>query len=272
MALVTYRSGRAREQAIQELAWEFERNSWRSETLLCGGWTAQEFVERISKSRAEVLFVLDPDRVLFGEGNEDSPFWISFQRETIVDRPGVQIWWMLPNAAIRFGLELPDVRRFFLFREDLSESEGVVREGLGELEIRAPGGRRGGSVEQGRDLLARALRAGALEADAGRVWLELGIPAIEAFGGAGEIEEAAEALKQISDLVGPPEEALKPLMEKADAGIGRALLVLGNLYGDLGRREEAFARTEEAVDVYRQLAAPGRFSGRSGRGAEQSGS
>jgi hypothetical protein len=180
------------------------------------------------------LFVLDPDRVLFGEGNEDSPFWISFQRETIVDRPGVQVWWMLPSAAIRFGLELPDVSRFFLFREDLAEGERTARGGMVDLEIRDPREVVGGSVEQGRDLLARALRAAGLKADAGRVWLELGIPAIEAFVGAREIKLAAEALRQISDAVGSPEAALGLLRGNADQKVGRALLALGSLYRELG--------------------------------------
>ena len=60
----------AREEAIRQLTAEFEHNAWRSETLTCGGCTAREFVDRISNSGADVLFVLDPDRVLFGENNE----------------------------------------------------------------------------------------------------------------------------------------------------------------------------------------------------------
>ena len=253
-ALVTYRSGGAREEAIRQLTAEFEHNAWRSETLTCGGCTAREFVDRISKSGADVLFVLDPDRVLFGENNELSPFWISFQRETIVEHPGVQIWWMLPNAAIRFGRQLPDVSRFFLFREELTDEEEIRRGVSADLEIQLP--RREIVAEdagRGRDLLARALRAAGSKADAGRVWLELGVPAIDAFLRAGQTGLAVDALTKLAAAAGPPVEALKGAMTTPDARVGGALLTVGRLFHEIGRWEEALAPTEEAVRVFRRL-------------------
>jgi tetratricopeptide (TPR) repeat protein len=250
MALVTYRSSTAREIALAELAREFEKNALRTETLHCANATATEFVDRIADSEADILFVLDPDRLLFGENNDRSPFWVNFQRETLVSRPGVQIWWLRPVAAIRFGQQLPDLSRFFLFREDLSDEEPVQR--LRDLTVPAP---ITGDGERGRDLLRRALLAAAdSAADRGRIWLELGIPAAAELIRAGLHTEAAEGLDRLSAVANPPDPVLGDLAKRRPRDAEGGLAALGEIYNDLVRFENAMPATSEAIRLQRLLA------------------
>jgi tetratricopeptide (TPR) repeat protein len=255
MALVTYRSSIDRELVLRELTVQFEINDEKVERLECGECTAENFVARVAKSEADVLFVLGPDRLLFGENGDRSPFWVNFHRETLVAHPGVQIWWMLPNAAIRFGQQLPDLSRFFLFREDLTDEVRIETSASLELQI-SPRDSRPGDPSRARDLIERALRAAASpNANPARVWLELGIPAIDEFLRSGQLIEGSEALRQLTGLVGLPEEALNRESDPNVPGeIGIALLALSGLYRELGRREDALAAAENAVRFSRQLA------------------
>jgi tetratricopeptide (TPR) repeat protein len=254
MALVTYRSGAARDLVLRDLTLEFQANGGKVETLERGGCTAEDFVSRIAQSNADVLFVLDADRLLFGEDSRQSPFWVNFHRETIVGHAGVQIWWMLPNAAIRFGQELPDLSRFFLFREDLTDEVEVKRDTSLELQI-SPGESSTGDPNRAGDLLQRGLRAAASpNADPDRVWLELGIPAIDEFLRSGLPSEALETLRQLTGLVGPPEVALNRVSDRNHLGdAGRAFLTLSRLYREAGRRDDGLVAAENAVRIYRQL-------------------
>jgi tetratricopeptide (TPR) repeat protein len=255
MALVTYRSGAARDLVLRDLTLEFQANKWRVETLECGECTTEDFVSRIAKSEADVLFVLDPDRLLFGESGDRSPFWVNFHRETLAGHAGAQIWWMLPNAAIRFGQQLPDLSRFFLFREDLTDEVEVQRDNSLKLQISARESITG-DPSRARDLLQRALRAAASpNADPARVWMELGIPAIDEFLRAGQLIEGLEALRQLTGLGGAPEEALNRVSDPSllwDAW--HAFVTLWRLYREDGRREEALAAAENAVRLSRRLA------------------
>jgi tetratricopeptide (TPR) repeat protein len=257
MALVTYQSHAARGSVIHELEGSFKLRDWTTEILECGQCSAGEFVSRISTSTADVLFVLDPDRLLFGRRDERSPFCVNFQHETLVGRPGVQIWWLMPQAAIRFGQDLPDLSRFFLFREELKDETGEDEEASHRSLEPAPEYRdvRTGNRERGRDLLARALHAaGGSNADAARVWLELGLPALSEFVESGYPEEASAALDQLTRVAGKPEEVLDLFgRSNVSAEMARAATVLSVLYWHLGRLKEAFALAEICVEMYRQL-------------------
>jgi tetratricopeptide (TPR) repeat protein len=254
MALVTYRSSASREQVLRDLTLELQAEKWKAERLECGDCTAEEFVARIARSAADVLFVLDADRLLFGENGDRSPFWVNFHRETLVAHAGVQIWWMLPNAAIRFGKQLPDLSRFFLLREELKEERAVEREPSLEFQI-SPDYRTPGDPNRARDLLQRALRAAASpDADPARVWLQLGIPAIDEFLRSGQSNEGLEALRQLTGAAGAPDEVLSPgLFTSAPGDLGTAFLTLSRLYSEVGRRDDALAAAEAAVRVYREL-------------------
>lgn len=268
MALVTYRSGASRGLVLRDLTLELQGEKWKAETLECGECTAEEFVSRIARSKADALFVLDPDRLLFGESGDKSPFWVNFQRETLVAHPGVQIWWMLPNAAIRFGKQLPDLSRFFLLREDLKDGAEIDREPSLELQIPTDS-RFPGDPDRARDLLQRALRAAANpDTDPARVWLDLGISAIDEFLRSGQPDEGLDALRQLTGAAGAPGEVLSPgLFARASGDLGMALLTLSRLYREVGRRDDALAAAEDAVRVYRQLepTGGGTFQGELGK-------
>jgi len=267
MALVTYRSNPARERVLRDLTSEFQAKGWKTERLECGGCSAEDFVRRIAGSESDALFVLDADRLLFGENAERSPFWVNFQRETLAGYPGVQIWWMRPNAAIRFGQQLPDLGRFFLFREDLKEEEEAQPGPSPALQI-ASAESSLGDPDKARDLLQRALRAAGGNSDPTRVWLELGIPAINEFLRSDEVNEALEAFRQLTGLVGAPEEALKRASGPGATGdLGAAFLTLWRLYREVGRGEDALAAAEDAVRIYRELEPARDDTLRSGLGA-----
>jgi tetratricopeptide (TPR) repeat protein len=254
MALVTYRSSAARELALRNLTLEFQASNRKVETLECGECTAEDFVSRIAKSQADVLLVLDPDRLLFGEDNERSPFWVNFHRETLAEHAGAQIWWMLPNAAIRFGQQLPDLSRFFLFREDLMDEVEIERDTSLDLQT-SPGETSIGDPSRARDLLDRALRAAAsVNVYPVRVWLELGIPAINEFLRSGQLNEGLDALRQLTGLVGAPEDALNAASGSDAHSVGSAFITLSTLYREVGRDDEALVAAENAVSVYRQQA------------------
>ena len=118
LALVTYRSFNARKRVVQRLEAVFAQKQLSTETLECKQGMQEQFVASVAHGSTDVLFVLDPQRLLFGERNDQSSMWVNFHRETLVARPGAQIWWFLPPSAIQFATQLPDLNRFFLFRED----------------------------------------------------------------------------------------------------------------------------------------------------------
>ena len=251
MALVTYHSSGAREVLLGDLTHEFDRRRLKTETLDCGSCNAEEFITRIANSAADVLFVLDPDHVLLGENGARSPFWVNFHRETLVAHPGVQFWWMRPHAATRFGQQLPDLTRFFLFREALQEAT-PAREASIELQDPGTGP---GLVDRDRshDLFQRALHAAANpNADPVRIWLELGIPALEALVRSGQRYEACSGLRELERSIGSVGQALQRASEAEPSDIlGNALLGLARVYSEIGLRKEAAAAAENSVRIYR---------------------
>jgi tetratricopeptide (TPR) repeat protein len=269
MALITYRSGAARELAIEDLRSAFQKNGWSCDVLHCADCTASQFVDKVSQSKADALFVLDPDRVLFGEEKSRSTFWVNFQRETLVGRPGVQIWWLRPLAAVRFGQQLPDLSRFFLFREELSDEEPVEQPRFPDLRIPAP---LSGNSDRGRDLLRRALQAaGDSKAEQGRIWLELGLPAVSELIRAGLTAEAADGLNRLSEVARRPDEVLKEIAGLRPNDAENGFVALGEIYNGLGRFEDAAAVTDEAVRIDRILARddPGVFLPRLARSLDR---
>jgi hypothetical protein len=201
MAMAAYSSSEAREKVLQQLDSEYKARHLRVARIACADCGPDELVNRILECQADVIQVLDPDRVLFGEQNDRSPAWINFHREKLVERPGAQVWWMPPSAVVRFGQELPDLNRFFLFREDLTEARTFDRlelldtPGIGYLD-------REGDADRGDDFFERALRAAEGGADRRRIWLELGIPALDAYGRTGQDAKALAALDRLSQALG----------------------------------------------------------------------
>jgi tetratricopeptide (TPR) repeat protein len=236
MAMAAYSSSEAREKVLQQLDSEFAAHQLRVERLACADCRPDELVNRILECQADVIQVLDPDRVLFGEQNDRSPAWINFHREKLVERPGVQIWWMPPSAVVRFGQELPDLNRFFLFREDLTEApaserfELVDTPGIGYPEGEA-------DTNRGPDLLERALRAAEGGADGRRIWLELGIPALRAYLRSGQHANVLAALDRLTQTLGEPEDALLRSDDNASSvERGRAFASLADLHYSGARR------------------------------------
>ncbi len=68
MALVTYNSPEARNDVIGAVTRELEQHGLKCSTLLCNARTGpQAFIREIAANRADVLFVLDVNRLLFGD-------------------------------------------------------------------------------------------------------------------------------------------------------------------------------------------------------------
>ena len=269
MALVTYRSPEARAAVIEELTRAVGAHGLTAEILRCDSRTsAQEFVAGVGASPADVLFILDPDRFLFG-ADKESAGWINYQRESITSREGVQVWWMSPTGAIAFGQKLPDIARFFLFRDDLTEEpersspmmSGVSGPSLPEA---------AGAEARADDLLARSLRAARSDRpDPIRIWLELALPAIREFLVSQERPRAIEVLSELEGLIGSAEQALRmegdrQATETAEGQhrptdaeremLAEGWLVLSALYAELGQHNRATPLVENAVRIFRQLA------------------
>ncbi len=262
MALVTHLNNVAALEVVGKITRELEHRGLTCYTMLCNARTEpQPFVRDVAADRSDVLFVLDVDRMLFGDDQSLSPFWINFHRETIVAHPGAQIWWMSPKGAIRFGQSLPDLARFFLFREALTEEAEAVQPQVGARESGSPKPARAGNEGRAEDLLARAIQAAKSDrADPARIWLELAIPAINEFLELHLAERAIAAFGNISELTGSPVDFLRLAgrsenVEDAQRGaIARAFRVISWVASEMGRREEALERAEEAVGMYRELA------------------
>jgi len=258
MALVTYRSWMARDLAIDDLTQDFGAHGRKTETLKCADGSADDFIANVAGSNADVLFVVDVDRLLFGENNDRSPFWVNFHRETLVAHKGVQVWWLTPNAATRFGQQLPDLSRFFLFREELTDE--VEADRGASIEIQVPQEKVAPvDADRGRHLLQRALKAAKNpKVNAGRFWLELGLPVIDAYFRSGQMEEGRDVLEQLECSVGPPQKALSDAVENnAPEKTAATFLALSRLYRSFGRPEDALAMAEEAVRIYRRESRPG---------------
>ncbi len=231
LALVTYRSFPARERVLRRLEAALEQKLLSTEILQCK--QGMQFVASVAHGTSDVLFVLDPQRLLFGEENDQSPMWVNFHRETLVARPGVQIWWFPPQSAIHFATQLPDLNRFFLFREDLTDEdltkvdeEPNSRESL-PLENRQQSE---GSLNLANLYLDRAVEAAKGTAERDRIWMELGVPALRQFLQAGQPVEISKGLDRLSLAIGDPVELLGHNKKKLDWDRVQALLVVGGAY------------------------------------------
>ena len=225
LALVTYRSFPARERVLRRIEAALEQKQLSTETLQCK--QGMQFVASVAHGTSDVLFVLDPQRLLFGERNDQSPMWVNFHRETLVARPGVQIWWFPPQSAIRFSTQLPDLNRFFLFREDLTD---VDESNSRELEPVQDWQQSEGSLNLANLYLDRAVEAAKGTAERDRIWLELGVPALRQFLPARQHVETSEALNRLSLAIGDPLELLGQDKNKLDWDRVQALLVVGGAY------------------------------------------
>ncbi len=204
VALVTYNSSDAREVVLEDLKEIFHRQNLTTDIFQCAVGPPALFVQAIVKNNADVLFVLDPDALLFADNEEQSASLVNFNREAIVERPGVQIWWMPPTGALRLSQLLPDLNRFFLFREELT-TELTVDSRKSDVNL-PPIQRESGD---GKLFFERALQAIASGADHHRVWLELGISALDGFLRAGKFTEAMNAFDILTKLAGPAEQAIE---------------------------------------------------------------
>ena len=243
IALVTYRSRPAREQVLAGLETRFLGKQLQTEWLQCNELSATDFVAAVVSSKADVLFVIDPDYV-FSTDDQTSAFWVNFSREPIVERPGVQIWWMSPSGANRLAQLLPDLNRFFLFREEL-ESELIVEpspelaQHLDRIVSGVPG--------FGKTLLARALKAASIKgADKQAVWLQLGFPAIDGFMNEGDLDSAIHALGELTQVAGQPLEAIEIAAgQQNPSEVAFAFRVLGGVLlaqGDFARAHSVDSR------------------------------
>ncbi len=230
LALVTYRSFNARKRVLQRLEAVFAQKQLSTETLECKQGMQEQFVASVAHGSTDVLFVLDPQRLLFGERNDQSSMWVNFHRETLVARPGAQIWWFLPPSAIQFATQLPDLNRFFLFREDLTEvdDDPTSRELLPIQSSQQTEG----SLATAQLYLDRALKAAAGTAARERIWLELGVPALRQFLQVGQPVETSAALDALSLAIGDPLELQGRANGKPDVDWAGALLVVGGAYLD----------------------------------------
>jgi hypothetical protein len=122
-AMVVYYSSAARNQLVHELTDIFEEQHLRVRTIHAGLLKPEDFVRQVAHMEYDVLFVLDPDILLFSGQQPLAKFWVNFNREAIVGHPGVQIWFFPGQSSILFARDLPDLNRFFLFREELKEDD-----------------------------------------------------------------------------------------------------------------------------------------------------
>ena len=204
-ALITFRSPQARNAVISQLQRAFGAKQLRTALIDAAEFGPLEFVSRVAHGVEDVLFVLNGDRLIFDKEKPDAPSVLNFNREQIVERPGVQIWFMWQQGAIRFANELPDLNRFFQFREELTDEPEAVRLDwilLDRTRTEQPG------PGLGPMYLERARRAVKANASPEKIWLELGLPALREFVAVGDRPAAATALDEISAFIGPPDQAL----------------------------------------------------------------
>ena len=241
-ALITYRSPQARNAVIEHLQRAFLAKHLKTDMLNGMQCAPMEFVSHIFRSDEDVLFVLNADRLIFDKNKPDGPSVVNFNRERIVERPGVQIWFMWQQGAIRFANELPDLNRFFLFREELTDEPEAVK-----LDWTPPEPPKSGAG-LGPMYLERAHRAAEAKASPERIWLELGLPAIEEFMEAGDKALATSALNQISEWIGSPEPVMIGFVPTRK---------LAKFYQLLGTIEPQNAKSirysERAAEIYRKL-------------------
>ena len=255
LALVVWKSARERDLAVSKLQARFREKNLRVEEVRGLRLTLPEFVQSIERSQADVLLVLEPEAVMF-EGDDRALWRMNFFRESLVAFPGAQIWFMPEQAALRFGRDLPDLARFFLFRETLTvEDEPAEREGMPDVhetrEIEPQGSARG-SI-----LLERALQAAEKGGSPAKIWTELGLPAIGAFLGARDLPGAESAVARIAEVSGSPEAALLQAESDGIAPDRQAdgYITLGRLYGEQLKLDDSLRVTDKAVGIYRHLAA-----------------
>ena len=252
MALVTYRSGRARDETLRDLERELHERQITTEILECGACNAQEFVLRIERSHAGVLFVLDPDSVLFRRGDDRAAFWVNFHRETLAAHPGVQFWWMTPDSAILFGQQVPDLSRFFLFREELSDDADIAYSPLWRLDPFASGS--SADPPRYRELLRRALHAADNpNVERLRIWTDLALPALHGLARSGLEAEAATGLLELERKIGLAKDELAKGDTAPSQELGAAYLALMQIFFYLARPEDAFEIQERAVPILRRV-------------------
>lgn len=176
--MITFRSPQARNAVIEELQQAFGVKQLKTALIDASEFAPLEFVSQVAHGVEDVLFVFNADRLIFDKEKPDAPSVLNFNREQIVERPGVQIWFMWQQGAIRFANELPDLNRFFLFREELTDEPEAVRLDwilLNWTRTEQPG------PGLGPMYLERARRAVKANASPEKIWLELGLPALREF-------------------------------------------------------------------------------------------
>lgn len=255
MGLVTFESVSLRDQVIAEVTQALSALNWSVQTLRAADLNPRQFITSVTASGANCLFVLDADHLLFGSDGEISPFWINFERERLVEHPGVQVWWMRPAGAILLGQQLPDLNRFFLFRERLQGADPVEARGPWEMGIAEPRPSGPPAPSLARLLFDQALQAADAGAEPARVWLELGSPAIEAFLNSRDTQGAGAVLSELTSRIGPPTALLeRGVTDDAQASdLARAIMNQGNALQSLGRLEEAVAAFDKAIRILRRL-------------------
>ncbi len=240
VGLVTYRSLAERDRALASLRQQLEQ---AVSTIDASTQSASEFIEAIRGSTSEVLLVLNPEALIYSKDTDRSPSWLNFYRETIVQHPGVQVWWMPEDAAILFSRDIPDLARFFLFREALTREPDVAS----TPQPRPAQDIEPGTATRAQLLFDRAFRAADSGAAPARVWLELGIPAATAFLRAGASGPARTAIETLTEKLGPPE-TVRDLADRLEA-----LDALAEYYAALARALPALVPTEQAISTFGQL-------------------
>ncbi|MDZ4798615.1 MAG: tetratricopeptide repeat protein, partial [Bryobacteraceae bacterium] len=263
LGLVSYLSLGERDRAISAFKAECAKGGLTTATLSARAESGRAFLEAIRGATANVLLVLDPEVLIYGNEPDRSPAWLNFHRESIIEFPGPQIWWMPEQAATLLGRDLPDLGRFFLFREELTEIDTTTAvPEKRTLDAPLSGAENGGEV-----LLARALRAAESGADPARIWLELGVPAIRALLDSSQRNQALSAMDSLTARIGPPEvirswaeansDPAARLKGDQDAPgrerLAQALLQAGRLFQDLYRQEEARSFMLEALPIFREV-------------------
>ena len=271
LALVTYKSHAARERTIRELQASISAKGLTAEILRCGEFDTKRMVDELAKSHCDVLILTDQELLLFGGVVNDEArakesalarYWFNFSREHVTNHPGSQIWWFTPDAAARFLRGMPDLGRFFLFRQHLDEVGEHV-----EAELPTPGPPRqveavavkpvAGALDRAKGLLARAIRAASRpEPDVVRVWVELAGPAIAAFLEAGLGREAVSAFEEVRALTGEPEASLVAAFEAEPfRDACRTMMQIGDVHERARRIPAARAAYGSASELAVKLAA-----------------
>lgn len=245
LGMITFSSTEARD-TVQKLWIEKLRNQGKSvEVIEAGKLTPEDFVQKVAQNKSCAISVHGIERLFFGESGVLATYWVNFKRENLTSFPGIQVWWMTEEAATLFGVRLPDLRRFFLFRESLSELPEPIRLVLPTYQHHAVPDEV--QFNRAKDLAQRALQAAKRNADPSRIWDELGIPSILAFLLAKEVQEARKTLMELEALIGPP---LAP--GNVDRLWPNGLLQLAAVYGNLGYLSLASEAAESCLTLSRQ--------------------